>query len=126
MNNDEELRALFKIIENDGKIGVNEINSITKKIEEANRSQLESNGTQGSTGIDSKIDAGGNKLSILMDWLWLRILTDSRFNFSPFHDSPKNSDCIEEDKFKYFPNKKSALNYEDFSQVYSNCMEEMN
>lgn len=67
MNNDEELRALFKIIENDGKIGVNEINSITKKIEEANRSQLESNGTQGSTGIDSKIDAGGNKLSILMD-----------------------------------------------------------
>lgn len=38
MNNDEELKALFKIIENDGKIGVNEINSITRKIEESNKS----------------------------------------------------------------------------------------
>ena len=41
MNNDEEIKALYKIMEHDGKITVNEINTITSKIDNATKAQLD-------------------------------------------------------------------------------------
>lgn len=59
MNNDDELKALYKIMEHDGKITVNEINTITKKIEEANKTQLEGNKTSNISKAEKNLDSDG-------------------------------------------------------------------
>ena len=59
MNNDEELKALYKIMEHDGKITVNEINTITKKIEEANKTQLEGNHKSNISPVEKNMDSDG-------------------------------------------------------------------
>lgn len=48
--NKEELRALFKMLENDGKITVNEINKITKKLGKINKAE-------GAKGQDYNLDS---------------------------------------------------------------------
>ncbi|KAM3127047.1 hypothetical protein pb186bvf_020857 [Paramecium bursaria] len=102
--NMQEMKSIFTLFDQEGsqEININQINSLIRDLETINQEQKQ-----------VVVQHNGRRLTKK---------TNSTDNLEEQRDSPKSPTYISVTELKYFPNNKTVMQFNDFCELFNECM----